>query len=158
MIKILENFDSDTLIQFYKQIEPELIWKEGIKEKKSGIQFKKNEDHFLSATEKVHNKIQEFKNLNPLYKNTIVEELIEKYKLFRTRWLWLFPMSCYSIHTDFGPRIHIPLITNKSCLFIFPPNNIYHLEKNYVYLADTTKQHTFINASEQPRLHLVGCL
>ena len=75
--------------------------------------------------------------------------------------MWVNPMSCYSLHKDSTPRIHIPLITNPSCYFIFKENNtpegiIQHLPVGSVYWTNTTVSHTFINCSELPRLHLVG--
>jgi hypothetical protein len=98
-----------------------------------------------------------YNQLNPYFKDTIFEKLIVDYKLYRTRLMWVNKMSCYSIHKDSTPRIHIPLVTNPECYFVFKDDaSFIHMETGHVYWADTRKNHTFINCSEMERLHLVG--
>lgn len=159
MITLIDTIESKQLLEYYYSIEKEIIWLDsGPKGKQSGVQYLFNEDPFLSATGKgrFHDKM--FNNLNSYYKDTIIEEIINRYQLYRTRWIWLNPFSCYSMHFDSSPRVHIPIITNQYCLFLFPPNQTFHLETGNVYKADTNKKHTFINCSTQPRLHLIGAV
>lgn len=159
MITIIDTIESKQLLEYYTSIEEEIVWFDsGPKGKQSGVQYVFSEDPFLSATGKgrFHDKM--FNYLNSYYKDTIIEEIINRYQLYRTRWMWINPFSCYSIHLDFSPRVHIPIITNQDCLFLFPPNQTFHLETGNVYKVDTTKKHTFINCSEQPRLHLIGAV
>ena len=93
-----------------------------------------------------------------IYKNTIIEELVTKYNLFRTRLMWVEPKSCYTIHKDHSTRIHVPIITNPGALFVFRKGFMFNLEAGKIYWTDTTLEHTFANFSEHPRLHLVGCI
>jgi hypothetical protein len=133
----------------------------GNKGKQSGIQYKDGDDPFEGAVGKSKGDELLHNILNPLYKDSIFETIINKYSLYRTRFMWVNPMSCYSLHKDSTPRIHIPLITNPSCYFIFKENNtsngiMEHLPIGSIYWTNTTFPHTFINCSDRPRLHLVG--
>jgi hypothetical protein len=60
------------------------------------------------------------------------------------------------MHKDETPRIHIPLITNLECYFVFRTGAIINLKQDYVWWVDTRRIHTFMNCSSVPRLHLVG--
>ena len=70
--------------------------------------------------------------------------------------MWIGPYACYSIHKDDTPRIHVPIITNPECYFVFKQGLLSHLPAGSVYWVDTTKFHTFMNCSDTPRLHIVG--
>ena len=70
--------------------------------------------------------------------------------------MWLSPMTCYSIHKDSTPRIHIPMITNPECYFVFKAGIIQHMPAGAVYWTNTVNLHTFMNCSDKPRLHLIG--
>ena len=94
--------------------------------------------------------------LNPFFKDTIFESIIHEYNLKRTRLMWSGPFSCYTMHKDQSPRIHIPLITNRLCYFLFRNDIPEHMPAGKSYWVDTRKRHTFINCSEEHRLHLVG--
>jgi hypothetical protein len=86
------------------------------------------------------------------YTNQVIKEL----GMFRTRLMRLKPYQCYSYHVDPSPRIHIPLITNPNCFMIIDDILYrYPADGNY-YVADTTKIHTFVNASTESRVHIVG--
>jgi hypothetical protein len=87
------------------------------------------------------------------YINNIIDEL----KLFRTRVLKLRPKTCYTFHRDYTPRIHIPVITNPKCFMVLETKvEWYPADGNY-YKIDTTRYHTFVNASLEERIHIVGC-
>jgi hypothetical protein len=94
--------------------------------------------------------------LNSVFKDTIFEEVINKYKLLRTRLMWVGPYACYSMHTDQTLRVHVPLITNSECYFVFKQGIVQHMPAGSVYWTNTLKPHTFINCSDIPRLHLIG--
>ena len=72
--------------------------------------------------------------------------------------MWVGPYACYSMHRDSTPRVHIPLITNSECYFVFKHGIIKHLESGQVHYTNTTIKHTFMNCSDQYRLHLVGAV
>ena len=128
----------------------------GHKGRQAGLQFKDNEDPWTSAVGRSAGQESTYTNLNPFFKDTIFEEVINQYNLTRTRLMWVNPYACYSVHRDETPRVHIPLITNPSCYFVFLSGRIMHLDKKLVWWVDTRKTHTFMNCSDQPRLHLVG--
>jgi hypothetical protein len=157
MIKSLNSIDHNNIINEYKTVESSLVWTEyGHKGKQCGLQFKDGEDPWTSAVGPSKGNELSYINLNPFFKNTIFEELIDSYKLYRTRLMWVGPYACYSMHKDTSPRIHIPLITNKDCLFVFRSKIPTHLSAGSVFWTDTRHSHSFMNCSDQPRLHLVG--
>jgi hypothetical protein len=101
-----------------------------------------------------------YRYIEPSLKGSCIEDLILKYSAVRTRIMRLPPRSCYSVHADPTPRIHIPLITNKQCWMIWPYQSICkNLEVGNVYWTDTRLPHTFINGDEfLERIHIVMVL
>jgi hypothetical protein len=157
MIKILESIDYEFILENYNNIEKDIIWTDyGYKGKQAGLQYRDEEPHWTSAVGKSPGDELSYNKLNPFFKDTIFEELIIKHKLYRTRLMWVNPYACYSIHKDETPRIHIPLITNSECFFVFRHGSISNLKQGSIFWVDTRMPHTFMNCSEAPRLHLVG--
>jgi len=88
------------------------------------------------------------------YTNKILNDL----GMVRSRVMKMKFKSCYTYHQDPTQRIHIPLITNENCFMIIDDELFrYPADGNY-YIVDTTKKHTFVNASLQERIHIVGCI
>jgi hypothetical protein len=103
----------------------------------------------------------QFKYIHPKLKGGYIDQCLQslaEYRIVRTRLMLVNPRTCYSIHSDPYPRIHIPVITNNQCLFCFPESGAmeYLPADGTSYYVDTTKKHTFINCSTVPRVHLVG--
>jgi hypothetical protein len=100
-----------------------------------------------------------FKHLQPDLKGTIVQDYLEwlAVPVYRTRIMLSRPKSCYSIHRDYSPRLHLPLITNEQCNFLFAkPERLIHMPASGdTYWVDTRADHTFLNGSLLNRLHLV---
>ena len=94
----------------------------------------------------------------PIFDMPYINSIMEDLKMFRTRIMILKPSQCYTYHRDYTKRIHIPVITNKSC-FIIENKQVKHLpaDGNY-YIIDTTKMHTALNGSRNNdnRIHIVG--
>jgi hypothetical protein len=88
------------------------------------------------------------------YTNSVIELL----GMTRTRVMRLKHKTCYSYHQDPTMRMHIPLITNENCFFVIDDKVSYYPADGSFYLVDTTKKHTFVNASFEDRIHLVGCV
>jgi len=86
------------------------------------------------------------------YTNGVIQQL----GMFRTRIMRVRPYSCYSYHVDPTQRMHIPLITNDDCFMIIEDQLYRYPADGNHYLVDTTKKHTFVNASLEDRIHLVG--
>jgi hypothetical protein len=158
-VEIIDNINTGDLIDFYNKNEDHITWKEiDNKGRQTSLQYAINHDIWLGATERTQIKSKYFFLTNPFFHNSEFENILKKYKLFRTRLLWLNSQSCYSMHFDDTPRIHIPLITNEDSFIVFKTGIVEHLEVGKVYWVDTRETHTAINGGEKPRLHLVGCV
>ena len=88
------------------------------------------------------------------YTNSILSEL----GMYRSRLMRMGPKTCYSYHWDPTKRMHIPLITNENNFFVIDDEVSRYPADGSHYLVDTTKKHTFVNASFESRLHIVGCV
>ena len=101
-----------------------------------------------------------FDQIHPSLKNSIIEYTIKllPLKVTRLRLLALKAGAKYTWHRDPTPRIHIPIVTNDKCFFSFPNNSINEVLKadGSIYWTDTRKLHSYINMSEDIRLHIVG--
>ena len=158
MIKILTSYNIESLLISYYKIEKDLVWTDYGNKKQVGLQFKDLEDPWASAVGTRKGNELTYTNLNPIFKDTVFEEVINKYNLIRTRLMWVSPMTCYSMHKDSTPRIHIPMITNPECYFVFKQGIIQHMPVGSVYWTNTVNLHTFMNCSDKPRLHLIGAV
>ena len=159
MIKKIKKIDHIGILDAFNTINNNIKWT-GYDHKgsQSGLQYRLGEDMWCSAVGKSQIKETYFDLLNPIFKKTIFESIITEYNLYRTRFIWSNPFSCYSMHVDTTPRIHIPIISNPNCYFLFKDSPPEYLEPGYVYWIDTTKFHTFVNCSEFKRLHLIGAV
>lgn len=92
----------------------------------------------------------------PLFELPYTNSIMELHGLFRTRVLKVKPYSCYTYHKDRTKRFHIPLITNDRCFLILNDEVIRMPADGDFYIVDTTQWHTFVNASEDDRIHIVG--
>jgi len=88
------------------------------------------------------------------YTNAVMDTL----GMYRTRMMRMKPKSCYTYHQDPTKRIHIPLITNESCFMVIEDKCYWYPADGNYYIADTTKLHTFVNASKEERVHIIGCI
>lgn len=157
MINQLESIDVQSIVDSYTKLETSLQWTDyGHKGKQCGLQYKDNDDPWTSSVGRSQGKELEYTQLNNFFKDTIFETLINRYSLKRTRLMWVGPYACYSMHKDETPRIHIPLITNPECYFVFRSGEILNLSQGHAWWVDTRLPHTFMNCSDHARLHLVG--
>jgi hypothetical protein len=159
MIQLIRAINISPIIECYSKLESSIEWSEfGHKGKQAGLQYSAGDNCWSSAVGIGHGDQTKYNNLNPAFLDTIFEELINEFNMFRTRLMWVKPFSCYSMHKDLTPRIHIPIITNVECYFVFKKGLISHLPAGGVYKTNTLEKHTFMNCSDQHRLHLVGCV
>ena len=158
MLRTLTTIDIAPILESYSKLESEMQWYEYGKGRQTCLQYKLGEDPWLSAAGTNRGQELKYTELNPFFKDTIFEELINQYKLKRTRLMWVEPMSCYSMHRDSTPRLHIPLVTNPQCYFVFKQGIVQHMPAGFVYRANTMEPHTFMNCSEKRRLHFIGVL
>jgi hypothetical protein len=159
LIKTVDSIDIAPILEAYHLIESDIIWSGyDHKGKQAGLQHLADEDPWTSAVGRSRGRELEYTHLNPYFAGTCFEEIINRYKFKRTRLMWVGPYACYSMHRDTTPRVHIPLITNAECYFVFKDGPIQHLEAGTVHWTDTRFRHTFMNCSDVPRLHLVGAV
>jgi hypothetical protein len=161
MLEIIDTLDSNLLLEEYGKIEHHIDWFiTGTQGRQSCIQTRPNEPLCIDGCGSVDSTVDItlYNYLNPLIENTIWAELIEKHKMYRTRFLWINEKSCYSLHKDSSPRIHIPIVTNPQALFYFSKSGFQYLGIDKVYWVDTRNIHSFVNFSDEKRLHLVGCV
>lgn len=88
------------------------------------------------------------------YTNKVLTDL----NVFRARVMNMKPKTCYTYHKDLLKRLHIPLITNENCFFIIEDEVSRYPADGRSYIIDTTKIHTFVNASKENRVHIIGCV
>lgn len=103
---------------------------------------------------------KEYMYIQPDLKGSYIEKWLNSLPspVFRARLMLVKPKTCYSIHKDPLPRIHIPVVTDPNCLMYFPEQKIMeHLPANgSSYFVNTKEKHTFINCSDIDRIHLVA--
>jgi hypothetical protein len=159
MIKVIDTINIQEILNSYYAIEKSVVWTDyGYSGKQVGLQYRKDEDPWTSAVGRSKGDELSFDILNDFFINSVFEKIINQYNLKRTRLMWLGAKCCYSMHRDYTPRVHIPLVTNPQCLFVFKHGEIEYLESGNVYWVDTRKDHSAMNGSNDWRLHLVGAV
>ena len=158
MIENLGPIDYKSIIDSYFKLENGIVWSDYTDKRQTGLQYKEGDDVWSSASGKSTGRELEYNQLNPYFKNSIFEDIIKEYNLKRTRLMWVSARSCYSMHMDTTPRIHVPIVTYPDCYFVFRHKPPQHLPVGSIYKVDTRLPHTFMNCSDKPRLHLVGVI
>ena len=79
MIKIIETCPITKILDCYFNIEKDIIWTDYNGKKQTGLQFKENEDPWASAVGTSNGDELAYTNLNPFFKDTIFEDLINQY-------------------------------------------------------------------------------
>jgi len=99
---------------------------------------------------------KEYCILNPLYKGTIFEEIINDLGSTRARVMIKEEKTAYSVHSDLSSKCHLALETNSDAYFVFPKEQkVFHIPADgNAYIVDTTRPHTFVNCGPD-RTHLV---
>lgn len=156
MVENLGPINISEIIRCYYKLESGINWTDYTDKKQTSLQYKEGEDIWTGGVGRSKGKEVEYDLLNPFFKGTIFEEIINTYDLKRTRLMWVSPKTCYSMHKDETPRVHVPIITYPDCYFIFKHRPPVHLPVGHVYKVDTRVFHTFANCTDNPRLHLVG--
>ena len=125
-----------------------------------GINSKADHSYGTGRLDDVDNSVKEWEQD---FKEFLFPELeyvnfiLKKLNMTRTRVMKMAPKTCYSYHQDPSKRVHIPLITNEKCFFVVADEVIRLPADGNYYVIDTTKLHTFVNASFEDRIHIVGC-
>lgn len=157
LIKIVEKYNHSVMLKTYLQIWKGIQWTNyDNKGRQAGLQYRDDDDPWDSAVGRSKGDELSYDKLNPYFQGTEFENIIKKYNMKRTRLMWVEPMACYSMHQDQTPRIHVPLITNPDCYFVFKSGIVEHMPVGNIYWTDTREYHSFMNCSNRSRLHLVG--
>jgi hypothetical protein len=133
-----------------------------LKTNQVSLQVQQNDTSWNKSTGWLDTVVDElsFNIIHPELKNTVFEDLIKSidYKVFRLRIMNMAPNFSYSIHKDPLFRIHIPIVTNSKCAFLFPDNDyMKHMPADgSIYWTNTRLSHTFVNWSNESRIHIVG--
>jgi len=157
MINKIGEVDSSVLLKEYLKLESKIFWQNnmdnefnvGLYRYDQKIYFGQNKTHKESAWAYCSAD-------NTSYVETVFESIKENFNLKRIRFMWLKYNSCYEFHLDPFENIHIPIITNQECYFLFKNGYLEHLKTGSVYLVNTKLEHTVINGGASWRLHLVG--
>lgn len=100
------------------------------------------------------NKQDELINNLP-YTKSIIESASKILDFSSVTYRIIMPNTCYNWHCDEGKLcLHIPLITNIGCFFVYENRNYRMPADGSLYLVNNEKMHTFINSGNEPRLHL----
>ena len=91
----------------------------------------------------------------PLFDTPYINSLMSELNMYYTRLMRLPAGKCYPLHKDTTARIHIPIVTNEDNFFIIEDEMI-RLPVGSAYRIDTTRTHTFVNASSKSRVHVIG--
>jgi hypothetical protein len=168
LIQPLKKFDKFTeLVREVKSLMASIEFKDNVNQ--LGLQVKDPENNSPDAWYESAGRIRKgntmivephYKYINPHLKGGYIDQWMQTigFRVVRLRLMLVNPKTCYSIHSDPYPRIHLPIITNPQCLMCFTEEMVMRnlAADGTSYLVDTTKKHTFINCSEESRVHLVG--
>lgn len=119
-----------------------------------GSFIKRERERRVRETEFVHfNKAYENTHIHRLYKE--IQE-VAQLPVLRMRAMTMMPGCCLTMHHDGEPRAHLALKTNEDCFFVVEHSEVHHIPlNNKLVVVDTTKTHTFVNASVDNRFHIV---
>ena len=85
----------------------------------------------------------------------VVKHLMATYSFNTVSYRCIMPDTCYSWHTDFSEVcLHIPLITNEGCRFVYEDKSFYMPADGSVYVVNNEKPHSFMNGGTEPRVHI----
>ena len=89
------------------------------------------------------------------YTKKVIEHVREIFDFKDVTYRSLQPNTAYNWHKDTGKVcIHIPLITNLGCRFVYEDINYYMPANGNLYKVVNEDFHTFVNAGKLPRVHL----
>lgn len=127
-----------------------------------GVKNQKDKKYGIGKATNLNHKEEEY--IYPLYNIPYTNSIMQELGLYRTRIMKMKPKSTYTWHADYTKRLHIPLQSDwEKCFMLFETVDgsfeVLRMEPNgNYYEVDTTRNHTAINASHTPRIHLVGLI
>ena len=126
LIKIVDEIDVNPILESFYKLESYIQWTDYPTTKQTGLQYRNGNEPwsdgagsglkwpqyesgssaYSSDNPNLNKTWYENISINPFFKETIFEEIINKYDMVRTRLIWVKPFSCYSFHKDTSPRLH----------------------------------------------------
>ncbi len=89
------------------------------------------------------------------YTKTVLDMLHEVVPYNSVYYRYIKPNTCYNWHVDkMATCLHIPLITNAGCKFVYEDKVFSMPSDGSVYIVNNSIPHTFVNAGKEPRLHI----
>ena len=157
--RVIDTVDLDKIKQELSTIKyKETITLQGRNKNDNPFQYILPADASTNAWERSLKDVRAKDLIVPLFDIPYVNSLLNKFKLGYGRCCILESKTCYTYHKDISKRIHIPIETNDKCFFVLDDEVVRLPADGSVYEVDTTKIHTFINGSMNPRTHIVGTL
>jgi len=98
----------------------------------------------------------DFIHLNPSVQETELARCITDLGAYRARIMCMYGRSCYSIHADPTPRLHIPIVATDQAWMVWPYAQVtLNMMPGKIYYVNTTKHHNFFNGSINDRIHVI---
>jgi len=89
------------------------------------------------------------------YTAEVVDSVMQMQEFNSITYRIVLPNTCYNWHVDTGKFcVHIPLITNPGCRFVYETRAFSMPADGSAYVVNNGIPHTFVNAGTEPRLHL----
>jgi len=89
------------------------------------------------------------------YTKTVIDSLKSYMPFNSVYYRYLHSQTCYSWHIDvMETSLHIPLITNEGCKFVYSDAIFSMPADGSVYMVNNSIPHSFMNAGRHDRLHI----
>lgn len=124
------------------------------------LQSTANSKDFLYGTGRIDRYPEDEKEFNVPFWDSLeyTNQILVDLGVYRAR-LMLMRKMVYTWHKDPSPRIHIPLISNTETNFMVIEDEVIRMKPDgCAYWVDTTRKHTYVNTSNDLRVHIVGCI
>lgn len=112
-----------------------------------------------SSMQKKFSLLYKFKwktDINPMpYTMSVLDSLKKEMPYNSVYYRYVKPYTCYNWHIDkMATCIHIPLITNEGCKFVYDDKVFSMPADGSVYIVNNSIPHSFMNAGHMDRLHI----
>ena len=92
-----------------------------------------------------------------LHSTPYINSLLKEFGMHRSR-IMIMNRGVYSWHYDPSYRLHIPVLSNHSNNFMVIDDEVHRMPVGSIYFTNTTKMHTYVNTSDETRVHIIGCV
>jgi hypothetical protein len=102
-----------------------------------------------------HNEYKYSELTNIPYTVETIDKIRDIFTFDSVNYRYLMPNTAYNWHVDTGGNcLHIPLISNEGCWFVYQNKSVYMPVDGSLYTVNNSRPHTFVNAGMEPRLHV----